>query len=292
MAERPDLEYWVAILDTELRGREIRSVSVHKPVVLRQAVPGALDDVLGGRRIEGVSRRGPFVRFELAGEPRLDIVVSPMLAGRFEMARAGAKARKDLAVSFGLDDGRELRYRDEVQMGKVYVARAGDDTAVPGLSDIGLDILDPTIFTFEAFATKAKGRRDQVRVFLMDKSAIDSLGNAYADEVLFAAGVHPKTWVRSLSEDELHTLHQATARVVREASERIAAEKPALDVKLRDFLSVRGRHKAPCPRCTTPIRKAGVRGFDSYFCPSCQPETRKSSIVDWGSTGRGGRRSS
>src|SRR5690606_20636172 len=114
---------------------------------------------------------------------------------------------------------------DDVQMGKVYVVPKGDFSAVPGFDEVGLDVLDPEAFTLEAFTRLARGRRDQVRVFLMDKGALDCLGNAYADEVLFAAGVHPKTWVRSLTEDDLARLHRAIGQVVRDASARIAAER-------------------------------------------------------------------
>jgi formamidopyrimidine-DNA glycosylase len=115
----------------------------------------------------------------------------------------------------------------------------------------------------------------------MDKRALDSFGNAYADEVLWRAGVHPKTFVRALGPAELERLHRAAIDVLRDAAATIAARQPGIDEKLRDFLAVRGRHKQPCPRCGTPIRKAGVHGHDSYFCPTCQPATRKSSLVDW-----------
>ena len=130
-------------------------------------------------------------------------------------------------------------------------------------------------------ALSCASRRDQVRVFLMDKGALDSLGNAYADEVLFAAGIHPKTWVRTLDDEAIARLHRCVVQVTSDAVDSIRRAKPAIDVKLRDFLHIRGRHKEPCPRCRTPIRKTGVRGFDAFFCPLCQPETRKGSIVSW-----------
>jgi formamidopyrimidine-DNA glycosylase len=277
--ERPDLEYVVPILARELGGRTIRGVRVKKPVVLRVAVAGALDALLVGRVIGAVTRRAHFVRFPL-GE--LEIVVSPMLAGRFTIAAAAAaKSPADLAVAWTLDDGRELRYRDDVQMGKVYVIAAGDDTHVPGLATIGVDVLDKKEFTRAAFRTLAKTRRDQVKVFLMDKTALDAMGNAYADEVLFAAGLHPKTMVRSLSEADVDRLHDAIVSVIGGATKIIAKRKPALDEKLRDFLKVRNRGGEPCPRCGAKLRKAGVHGHDAFFCPACQPETRKSAIVDW-----------
>jgi formamidopyrimidine-DNA glycosylase len=286
MPERPDLDYVLPILDRELSGRVITAVLVKKPVVLRLAVPGTPVELLVGRRIVGVTRRAHFARFDVDGSappsaPPIDLIVAPMLAGRFALAAAGDRAPGDLAVTLALDDGRELRYRDDVQMGKVYVVPRGDHGAIPGFADVGVDVLDPAAFTLDRFRALAKKRRDQAKVFLLDKSALDSFGNAYADEALFEAGIHPKTFVRALGDDDLERLHRAIPEVLGRAARTIAERKPALDEKLRDFLHVRNRHKQPCPRCGTPIRKAGVHGHDAFFCPRCQPETRKASIVSW-----------
>jgi formamidopyrimidine-DNA glycosylase len=117
-----------------------------------------------------------------------------------------------------------------------------------------------------------------VRVFLLDKKALDSLGNAYADEVLFEAGIHPKTWCRSLSHDDAARLHAAIGRVMQEAVAEVARRDEPIEVKVRDFLKV--RMKEACPRCGGKIRTAGVKGMDSYFCPTCQPATR-AGFVDW-----------
>ncbi len=283
MPERPDLDYVVPILDAELRGRAITGVRLKKPVVLRQAVEGTLEGLLVGRKIASAVRRAHFVRFDLGD---LELVVSPMLAGRFALHPAGQKAPADLAFTLVLDDGRELRYRDDVQMGKVYVIRKDDVERVPGLGKIGVDVLDAKAFTRAEFRAIAARRRDQVKVFLMDKSALDAMGNAYADEVLFEAKLHPKTMVRSLSDVELDRLHDAIVKVLGDAGKTIRKRKPPLDEKVRDFLKVRGRHGEPCPRCGATIRSAGVHGHDAEFCPECQPATRKSGIVDW-STRRG-----
>jgi len=279
MPERPDLEYVVPILAKELAGRTITSFRVKKPVVLRIAVEGKPEELLAGKQFGAVERRAHFVRFDLGAE--LELVVSPMLAGRFTVAPAKDKSPADLAVALGLDDGRELRYRDDVQMGKVYVVKRGDWDQVPGLATIGIDVLDKKKFTREAFRKIAAKRRDQVKVFLMDKSALDAMGNAYADEVLFEAKLHPKTFVKSLTPEEVDGLHDAIVKVIGEATKTIAKRKPPIDEKLRDFLKVRGRHGDPCPRCGTTLRSAGVHGHDAEFCPECQPATRKSGIVDW-----------
>ena len=279
MPERPDLDYVVPILDKELRGRTITAVRVKKPVVLRVAVEGKPEELLVGKTIAGVSRRAHFVRFDIGRE--LELVISPMLAGRFAIHDPKQKAPADLAFTLVLDDGRELRYRDDVQMGKVYTIKRGDDAQVPGLVHVGIDVLDARKFTRSAFREMAGRRRDQVKVFLMDKTALDAMGNAYADEVMFAARLHPKTLVRALNDVELDRLHDAIVKVLGDAIKTIKKRKPPLDEKVRDFLQVRGRHGEPCPRCGTTLRSAGVHGHDADFCPECQPATRKSGIVDW-----------
>jgi formamidopyrimidine-DNA glycosylase len=280
LPERPDLDYVVPILDRELAGRAITAVRVDKPVVLRVALRDPVTVVVG-RSIAGARRRAHFVLLPLDGAPLLEIVFSPMLAGRFALASPGDKRPADLALTFALSDGRELRYRDDVQMGKAYVIEAGRWDQVPGLAAVGVDVLDDAAFTRAAFRAIARKRKDQVKVFLMDKSALDAMGNAYADEVLFEARVHPKTFVRSLSEEEIDRLHDAIVKVLRDARAEIAARGPPIDEKVRDFLKVRNRHGEPCPRCGATLRKAGVHGHDAFYCPECQPDERKGALVDF-----------
>ena len=136
-------------------------------------------------------------------------------------------------------------------------------------------------FDRTAFVALARKRRDQVRAFLMDKTALASIGNAYADEILFAARIHPKTMTRQLSDDDLGRLFEAIGGVLRHAIDEIERRAEPVDVKVRDFLSVRGRDGKPCPACGTTIRAVRVGDGDACFCPSCQPAARKL-FVDWG----------
>lgn len=280
MPERPDLDYVVPILARELTGLAVTGVRVKKPVVLRLAVPGTPAGLLSGQTIRGVTRRAHFVLFALEGPGDVELVVSPMLAGLFAVTPASAREPAALAMTLELSDGRELRYLDDVQMGKVYVIPRGAHASVPGLAHIGIDVLSKA-FTREKFRALARQRRDQAKVFLMDKSALDAMGNAYADEVLWEACLHPKAMVRSLPDEALDRLHGAIVTVLREAAKTIAKRRPATDEKLRDFLKVRGRAGEPCPRCGARIRSAGVHGHDAEFCPECQPDARGTGIVDW-----------
>lgn len=284
MPERPDLHHQVPILDRELAGRTITAVHVGIPVVVRCLAPGRLQDLLPGHRFTRATRQLHFVRLPLdppEGASPLELIVHPMLAGRFQLVPDDQAMTKDTGVALSLDDGRQLRFRDSEKMGKVYLVAQGGQDQVPGLQPVGLDVLDPKVFTFEAFAALASKRRDQVKLFLLDKAVLDSFGNCYADEALFAAGIHPKVRVRELSREQLQALHAAMVRVLREADAAIAAADPPLQDKLRDHVKVRNRAGQPCPVCGATIRAAGVRGHDAFFCPQCQPDDLGRGFVDW-----------
>jgi formamidopyrimidine-DNA glycosylase len=279
LPELPDLLHVVSRLRERLTGREAVAERVREPVVLRFTVKGNLSLLLGRRLLE-VFRKSHFVVFRFEG---LDLAVNPMLAGRFRFALVGEKDEAALAFALGFADlpgadaALELRYVDDKSMGKAYLIASDDWKAIPGMQTGGLDVLSRE-FTAERFVSLLKHRRDQVRVFLLDKKALDSLGNAYADEVLFEAGIHPKTFCRSLSHDDGVRLRDAIVKVMREAVAEVAGRAEPIDVKVRDFLKV--RRKEICPRCGAKLRTAGVKGMDSWFCPRCQP-ARRPGFVDW-----------
>jgi len=280
MPERPELDYVQRALDPALRGLRIEAVVVSDPVVLRVAVPGDPRALLAGRAIAGVSRRGHFLVFGLDGAPPLELAVHAMLAGRFTLDRPGAGHTGHTKLTLSLSDGRELRYRDSKQMGKVYLLDPAQRASVPQLGAVGIDVLSAA-FTPAAFAALAKKRRDQVKLFLMDKSALDAMGNAYADEALHRGGVHPKARVRELSADQLERLRRGIVAVLSEAAAEVERRQPPIDEKVRDFLAVRNRKGEPCPACGDTVRVVGVRGHDAFFCPTCQPDAKGRGFIDW-----------
>jgi len=277
MPELPDLLHIERKLGARLSGGVVHSERVREPVVLRFAVRGNLSLLLG-RRLERVERRSHMIVLRFEG---LDLAVNPMLAGRFRLSEPGDKDEGSLCFALGFD-GVELRYLDDKAMGKAYLIASGDWRAIPGLQAGGIDILSRE-FSRERFVSLLRHRRDQVRAFLLDKKALDSIGNAYADEILFEAGIHPKTWCRSLAHGDAVRLHDAIVNVMRAAIEEVARRDEPTEVKVRDFLKV--RLKQTCPRCGSKLRTAGVKGMDAYFCPTCQPATRPG-FVDWRKTGK------
>jgi formamidopyrimidine-DNA glycosylase len=273
------------VLQDTLAGKTIATARTGDPTVLRLMVSEPFAALLTGRRLEAVERRGQFLRFAIEGG--LVVVVNAMLAGRYKLvdpkaAKAGGAAKKDpraLGLALTFEGGPELLYLDDKRMGKVYVARASDENTIPVYGQLGVDPLSPA-FTREAFRALAARRRDQVRAFLMDKRALASIGNAYADEILFAAGIHPKTFCRKLDPAAVDGLYDAIGRVLSEAIAEVRSRDQPIEIKVRDFLKVRGRDGKPCPICGTTIRAVRVGDGDACFCPSCQPETRKL-FINW-----------
>ncbi len=273
MPELPDLVRIEALLSERLSGARITSVRVQNPIVLRSLGGGAADSFLVGAVIEQISLRGPFVVFSLSGE-RL-IIVHPMLAGRFSLDGAFKKA---LCLLVGTDRG-DLGYHDDRQMGKVYLARVGQEGKIPKFADQGIDVLSPEFDAARLDALMGKTRK-QVRVFLMDQTQLSSIGNAYADEILFAAGIHPKTTCNQLSVEDRSKLHDSIVQTLRWGIHEVERAAAPLHEKVRGHMKVRNRKGEACPKCGATIRRESVLGHDTFFCPQCQPPTRRS-FIDW-----------
>lgn len=294
MPELPDLVHVEDVLREAIVGKTITGARTGDPTVLRIMVAEPFPALLVGRRIETVERRGHFMRFGLGGE--LVLVVNAMLVGRYKLlpresdntaksakTKSAKKDPRALGLALELADGPELQYLDEKRMGKVYVTRAEDEAKIPVYGAMGLDLMSPA-FTRAAFGRAFARRRDQVRAFLMDKEALASIGNAYADEILFAAHLHPKTFCRKIDPAGVDALYESIGRVLAEAIAEIRARDQPIEIKVRDFLKVRGRDGKPCLVCGTTIRSVRVGAGDACFCPTCQPETRKL-FVNWSQLG-------
>ncbi len=285
MPELPDLVHVERKLREALIGRRIAAARTGDPTVLRIMVTEPFPDLLVGHVFTAVDRRGHFMCLGLDGD--LVVAINCMLTGRFQLAAADkGKASSSLAVALLLEPAAgsaepplELRYLDEKRMGKVYVVPRARLEEVPVLGRLGIDLLSDA-FTLEAFRKVARKRRDQVRQFLMDKTTLASIGNAYADEILFAAKLHPKTFTSKLAPEDIDRLYRSILDVTRSAIEEIRRRDEPIEVKVRDFLAVRGRDGKPCPVCSTTIRAVRVGDGDACFCPTCQPSTR-TLFVDW-----------
>ena len=267
MPELPDLEVIREYLAPRLAGVTVAAAEVRRPLVVRNFLGGDAADYMTGRQFAGVERRGKFLLLPLADGPT--VVVNPMLAGRFRYGAPLPRHRRRDALVLGLADGLELRYHDAKDMGKVYLT--DDLSRVPTFATLGPEANDLTL-TLDAFHERLRRHHGEIKGVLTNQAFVAGIGNAYADEICWHAGIYPFRRRPSLTDEEVARLHAAMQAVLVEAIESIRARVgDAIDVEVRDFLAVHGKAEQPCPRCGAAISKVTRQRRTTNFCRTCQP---------------------
>ena len=267
MPEWPDLSVVRRRLESALGGRRILRAAELRPLVLRLPVAGPLHRLVAGRVLAGVDLRGKFLGLTL--DDGAQLVANPMLTGVFSLA-----PRRDASIRLELEGDLTLDYADAKRMGKVYYVPPGvsRDAAVPGYAGQGPNA-DLAGMDAPEFARRGRSRRCEVRNLLLDHAFVAGIGNAYADEILWAAHLHPKRPVRDLGPAEWEGLHAAVRDVLAEAEHLVEAElPPELGTKVRSHMRIRGRAGQPCPRCGARIVRRHLGYLETDFCPRCQPD--------------------
>ncbi len=267
MPELPDLEIIKEFLQDHIIGQEIAEAEVLRPIVVRNLAGGDFATRLTGQQIKQVNRRGKFLIIILGSGDGL--VINPMLAGRLHYAPRRERRLRKTFVILHLPDGMNLRYTDARTMGKVYLT---DDLAkVPGFAELGPEALDPDL-TLDVFRERLRKYRGEIKGILTRQSFVAGIGNAYADEICWQAGVYPFRKRPKLSGEEIERLYEAMHEVLSEAiatlRERVGAD---IHVEIRDFLKVHGKGGQPCPRCGTTISEIKAQQRLTNFCRQCQP---------------------
>ena len=267
MPEAPDLEVIKDFLEDRVVGLKIDDASVLKPSVMR-SLAGDFSEDVAGRAFEGFQRRGKFLLIALSGDRHL--VINPMLTGALQYCEAAQRVLKRTCVAMSLSNGQHLRYVDERQMGQVYYLGGDQIKDVPRLGDQGPDVLDDV--SFEDFKSRLRPFHGEIKGVLTRGRVISGIGNAYADEILFAAEIYPFRKRTRLSDEELKRLHESAREVVEEAigilKRRIGDD---IHVKVRDFLKVHRKGGQPCPRCGSAISEITANKRISSYCRRCQP---------------------
>jgi formamidopyrimidine-DNA glycosylase len=269
MPELPDLEAYRLFFNRRLPGVAIDEVTVKIPIVIR--VPkDEFIATLTGNIFGEVERRGKFLLFSLRSGDHL--AIHPMLTGRFQYRRPQERRRPKTCFVLALNNGHELRYFDERRMGKVYVVKQGDFASLPLFAELGPEPLSDE-FTEEAFREQLRHFRGQIKSVIRTDRLVAAIGNAYADEILFAAGIHPYRKRVELPPEAEVRLYQAIRSVLSDAAAIVAdrVEKEGLPVdEYRDHLKVHRRGGQPCPKCGSPITEIISNRRITSFCRHCQ----------------------
>lgn len=267
MPELPDREVIREFLAPRIDGVQIASADIRRPLVVRNLLGGDMADRLLGCRFTGALRRGKFLLLPLEGGTWL--VINPMLAGRIRYGEPLPRHRVRDALVLGLADGHELRYHDAKDMGKLYLT--ADLDMIPTFGDLGPEATDPAL-TLEVFWERLRRHHGEIKGILTNQRFVAGIGNAYADEICWRAGIYPFRRRPSLVDDEVVQLHSAMRNVLNEAIEILRDRVgEAIDVEVRDFLGVHGKADMPCPRCGSPISQVTRQRRTTNFCRACQP---------------------
>jgi formamidopyrimidine-DNA glycosylase len=284
LPELPETETIARDLHAEVKGMRITSAMVHRADVLREIEHGALDDAVRGLQIARVWRRAKLVVLDLARDDTsanapvtiAHLVVQPRFTGAMLLDDGTLPADQldYLTVTFTLADGRSLHYRDVRRLGTVSFMSVPRFTQYSG--GLGPEPLDAE-FTSEEFSALVRASRRSIKVLLMDQSRLAGVGNIYANEALWRAGIDPSREAATLTVFESTTLLSELRAVLRASIE-------ARGTSFRDYrdargqrgafvaqLAVYGRGGEECLRCGAKLVDTHViDGRTTVLCAYCQ----------------------
>ncbi len=267
MPEAPELQVAVEFLGDRLPGQTVTDAQVLRPSVGRAPADPFPDDAVG-RQFLSIRRRGKFLILALSDNHSL--VINPKLTGGIQYVPQKQRVYKRTCVRLSLSGGDDFRYVDDRQMGQFYYVPDDLVETVPGLAEQGPDVLDD--FTFDDFKANLKGFSGEIKGVLTRGRVISGIGNAYADEILFHAGVYPFKKRRALSNDDLRSIYDSSRAVVLDAIEHVRQRMGnQIDHKLRDFLAVHNEGGQPCPKCGNAITELRANQTITSYCRHCQP---------------------
>lgn len=269
MPELPEVETVCRGLSPHLQGSQLRGACVRE-ARLRWPIPANIDELTRDQRIHQLTRRGKYL---LA---RLDhgwLILHLGMSGSLRLTQAGVTPQKHDHFDLLLDDGRVLRYRDPRRFGALLWCEHPDQH--PLIAHLGVEPLTEA-FNAASLHTLCQGKQVAIKQLLMDARLIVGIGNIYANEALFHAGIDPRLSAGKLSRPRCARLVDAVRRTLAQA---IAAGGSSL----RDFVDghgnpgyfqqgyyVYGRAGESCQVCASPLRHIRQSGRSSFFCPRCQ----------------------
>lgn len=267
--ELPEVETIVRGLAKRVTSDVITSVWIGSRKQPLKSSARRIASTLEKRQIVRVHRAGKHIVFDLtenrAGK-RAQWIVHLGMTGRLIVSQPGVEVEKHTHLIAQLASGRELRFVDPRMFGKLSVHRDGFD---PG----GIEPLEARE---EQFVSLFRGRKTPIKSALLNQKLLRGVGNIYADESLFRAGIRPRRRAASLTKDDLHRLFHAVREVLQEAielggssiSDYVDADGEEGFFQLEH--RVYGREAEPCRVCKTPIRRVVLAGRSSHYCPNCQ----------------------
>ena len=280
MPELPEVETVRRGLEQQTQGFEISRVEVHRArAIASPANPAAFAAALCGCRVGAWTRRGKYLMSQLSrgGKEAGSWGVHLRMTGQFLWLETPKPACSHTRVQLFAASNQELRFVDTRSFGQMWWVPPGQplDSVITGLGRLGPEPFSPA-FNSAYLAERLRGSRRPIKNALLDQALVAGVGNIYADESLFAAGIRPATASGSLGVSQLERLRQALVEV-------LETSIGAGGTTFSDFRDLKGnngnyggvawvyrRGGEPCRRCHTPIQREKLGGRSSHWCPSCQ----------------------
>lgn len=275
MPELPEVETIARGLAKRVTGDVVESVWLGQKKETLKSPANEIAAVLEHSRIAAVRRMGKHIVFDL--EPadvkpappktKAQWIVHLGMTGSLRVCEPGAEVAKHTHAILHLASGRELRFVDPRRFGRLSVAQAGDFAAA------GIEPLETDLDTFLA---RFRGRKTPIKSALLNQNLLRGVGNIYADESLFRAGLRPRRRASTISRDQLADLLLAVQEVLKEAialggssiSDYVDADGEEGFFQLQH--RVYAREGESCLVCKTPIKRIVIAGRSSHYCPKCQ----------------------
>ena len=287
MPELPEVEVVRRGLADHVAGRIIDHLELRGSRVARRHVAGPedLSRQVSGATVAGVHRRGKYLWLALArgaGEPaELGLITHLGMSGQMLVADAGEPDPKHLHGRFTFaDDGPQVRFIDQRTFGGFALSPLDNSGLPQAIAHIARDPFDPQ-FDADRVSRVIKSRSSAIKRVLLDQKVVSGIGNIYADESLWRAGVHGNRGADALTKPAIARLLGHARDVMTEALAEGGTSFDALYVNVNGAsgyfdrrLNVYGQEGRPCARCGTPIRRVAFMNRSSYFCPVCQTKPR------------------
>ncbi len=266
MPELPEVETIRNELLPYVLGCTITGVDLFWERIVRKPSLEEFRSRIVGQRIDGISRRGKYLFFNLGGGGVL--VMHMKMTGSLLVDPSDTRFTRAILY---LDNGAALHFWDPRKFGVMWLD--SNDSAVS--AKLGPEPLDDG-FTPEVLADIFRNRTAPVKPVILDQSVIAGIGNMYADEALFDAQIHPSRPAGGISRNEVERLFDSIRKVLRRgldskgASIRNYIRPNGTPGTAHDEFAVAHGVGKNCPRCGTPIKRIVLRGRGTYFCPRCQ----------------------
>ncbi len=280
MPELPDITAYLTALAPRVVGQPIEQLRIASPLLLRTAVPPIRS--VEGKIVRGLRRVGKRIVFVLDGEDAepLFLVLHLMIAGRLHWrelkdreGRPKLGGKNNLA-SFDFPNGSlVLTEAGAKRRASLHLVRG--EAALAALDPGGVDFfaLSP-----EQFQLALAAENHTLKRALTDPRVLSGIGNAYSDEILWAAKLSPLAQTQKLTPDEWQRLYAATRETLQLWIDRFDAEArkrfPEKVTAFRLEMAVHGRYNLPCPRCRTPVQRIRYADNETNYCPTCQTNGR------------------